>query len=102
MLESARAEALFVSTIQRSDPYSATAVREAIRGSVRRHGTRGCAGLVAHEYGEHPESAVGRMCWALDTVRGAFPAGSVPPPAMIITTSRKRRPQLVAESTTSG
>ncbi|MDT4988379.1 MAG: hypothetical protein QOI74_2473 [Micromonosporaceae bacterium] len=73
MLECARAEALFVSLIQRSDPYSAAAVREAVRRSVGRHGSRGCAALVAHEYGEHPDVAVGRMSWALDTVRGAFP-----------------------------
>jgi hypothetical protein len=72
MLECARAEALFVSFVQRSDPYSAVAVRDAIRQCVRRHGSRGCAALVAHEYGEHPDVAVGRMSWALDTVHEAF------------------------------
>jgi hypothetical protein len=80
ILECARAEALFVSTVQRSDPYSAAAVHEAIRRNVRRHGTRGCAALVAHEYGEHPEVAAGRMSWALATVRGAF-AGRIRPRA---------------------
>jgi hypothetical protein len=72
ILESTRAEALFVSDVQRSDVMTTDTVRDAIRHSVRKHGTRGCAELVAHEFGEHPEVAVGRMCWALTTVRGAY------------------------------
>jgi hypothetical protein len=73
--ESTRAEALFASTMQRSDPPNPQTVRDAIRSSVRRHGARGCAAIVAYEFGEHPDTAVGRMCWALDTVRStASPA----------------------------
>jgi hypothetical protein len=33
------------------------------------HGTEGCAGEVAEEFGEHPESAVRRMCWVHDELR---------------------------------
>ena len=84
MLECARAEALFVSAVQRSDPYSAAVVHDAIRRTVRRHGTRGCAALVAHEYGEYPDVAARRMTWALATVRGAF-TGRIQPRAARIT-----------------
>jgi hypothetical protein len=72
ILECARAEALFVSYVQRSDTTTADTIRSAIRHSVRQHGTRGCAEMVAHEFGEHPETAVGRMTWALRTVRGTY------------------------------
>ncbi len=74
LLVSVRAEALFVSDIQRADRVTAEDVRVAIMHSVRRHGTRGCAALVAQEFGEHPETAAGRMCWALEAVRGTFAA----------------------------
>ena len=69
---SARAEALFVSDVQRSDAMTADTVRDAVRHSVRKHGTRGCAALVAHEFGEHPECAADRMTWALAPVRGTY------------------------------
>jgi hypothetical protein len=74
LLESVRAEALFVSDIQRADRATPDDVRSAIMHAVRRHGTRGCAALVAQEFGEHPETAVGRMCWALQAVRSTFAA----------------------------
>jgi hypothetical protein len=69
---SARAEALFVSNVPGSDAMTADTVRDAIRHSVRKHGTRGCAALVAHEFGEHPECAVDRMTWALATVQVTY------------------------------
>lgn len=72
-LESLRAEALFVSDLQRSDQLSVAQVRAAILGVVRRYGTRRLAAIVAEEFGEHPEVAVGRMSWALGTVRHAYP-----------------------------
>src|SRR5438034_678796 len=34
--------------------------------------TRGCATLVAGEYGEHPDTAASRMSWALATVRAVY------------------------------
>ena len=73
-VESARAEALFVSTLQRSDGAGPEQVRAAVAAAVRAHGTRGCAALVAQEFGEHPEVAVVRMRWALAAVRAAYPA----------------------------
>jgi hypothetical protein len=74
MLESVRAEALFVSDVQRSDRLNAGQVRAAVLRTVRRYGTRHLAELVAAEYGEHPETAVTRMSWALGTVRTAYAA----------------------------
>jgi hypothetical protein len=73
VLENVRAEALFVSDIQSSDMLDSTHIRSAVLRSVRQHGTRGCAALVAQEFGEHPETAVTRMCWVLGLVRRAYP-----------------------------
>ncbi len=73
-LASMRAEALFVSDLQRSDGATPDLVRAAVSETVRRYGPRGLAARVAEEYGEHPETAVGRMCWCLGTVEAAYPA----------------------------
>jgi len=73
MVECARREALFVSVVQPSDAVSADDVRVAVGAAVRRHGTRGCAALVAYEFGEHPEAAAARMRWVCETVVAAFP-----------------------------
>jgi hypothetical protein len=73
-LEAVRAEALFVSWLQSSQHPGADEVRDAVAGTLRQHGTRGCAALVAGEYGEHPDTAVRRMNWALETVREVYPA----------------------------
>jgi hypothetical protein len=59
----ARCEALFASRLQRSDVLTAQAVAEAIRVAVRESGTRGCASLMAQEFGDHPEAAAERMRW---------------------------------------
>jgi len=72
VLENVRAEALFVSDVQSAERFDATCVRKAVMRSVRRHGPRGCAELVAHEFGEHPETAVSRMSWVLNAVRAAY------------------------------
>jgi hypothetical protein len=72
ILEHVRAEALFVSDVQRADRVDTSCIRSAVMRSVRRHGPRGCAALVAHEFGEHPETAVSRMCWALTAVRATY------------------------------
>jgi hypothetical protein len=76
-LESVRAEALFASHVQYIEGRSAELVRAAVMGSVRRYGSRGCAELVAQEFGEHPDAAAARMSWVLDTVRRVY---SVPAP----------------------
>ena len=44
------------------------------------HGVRGCAARVAQAYGEHPETALTRMRWALTAVASAF-GGSPAAPA---------------------
>ncbi len=59
----ARCAALFVSGLQRSDAPSGDAVAEAARRAVRQFGVRGCVGLMAQEFGDHPEAAVDRMRW---------------------------------------
>jgi hypothetical protein len=73
VLENVRAEALFVSDIQSSDAANPARVRSAVMSAVRRHGPRGCAALVAHEFGDHPDTAVNRMSWVLNVVRVAYP-----------------------------
>jgi hypothetical protein len=69
-----RIEALFASDLQRSERPSPELIREAVLATVRRLGEGGCAERVAEEFGEHPDSAVGRMLWARGAVRAAFAA----------------------------
>src|SRR6266705_5107064 len=78
-ISAARADALFVSALQRSDEPSAEQVRQAIAAAVRAFGARGCAARVAQAYGEHPETAVRRMRWARAAVAGVF-GGTRPEP----------------------
>jgi hypothetical protein len=59
-----RADALFVSMLQRSDDPGTGQVRDAIAAAVHEFGGRGCAEQVAQEFGDHPETAVVRMRWA--------------------------------------
>lgn len=56
-------EALFASPLQPSDPLTAEAVADAIGSTVRRLGAPGCAGHMAQEFGDHPETAANRMRW---------------------------------------
>jgi hypothetical protein len=72
-----RADALFVSALQRSEELDTGQVREAVAMAVRALGGRGCAELVAQEFGDHPETAVARMRWARTVVAEAF-GGSGP------------------------
>ncbi|MEU7907720.1 hypothetical protein [Actinoplanes sp. NPDC049118] len=69
-----RTEALFVSDLQRSQQPTAELIREAVSETVDRLGESGCAALVAQEFGEHPDCALGRMQWARNAVRTAFAA----------------------------
>src|SRR5215468_752011 len=68
----ARADALFVSALQRSAQPSARQVRQAIATTLRRFGDRGCTQQVAQEFGEHPDLAVARMRWARQAVAAAY------------------------------
>jgi hypothetical protein len=63
-ISAARADALFVSALQRSDELSTGQVRQAVAVAVRAFGSRGCAERVAQEFGDHPDTAVARMRWA--------------------------------------
>jgi len=62
------AEALFASSLQPSDHPTREEVRRAIRRCLAVSGLVGCVAVVATEYGEHPDSAVARMSWALSMV----------------------------------
>ena len=73
-INTVRSEALFVSTLQRSDGPDARQVQQAIAQAVRAFGSRGCAARVAQEYGDHPEIAVTRMRWARQVVDATFDA----------------------------
>ena len=64
----ARCEALFVSGLQRSDAPGAAALAEIISAAVRQYGIRGCAGLMAQEFGDYPEAAAARMRWVRQLV----------------------------------
>jgi hypothetical protein len=67
-----RADAVFVSGLQRCDEPSAGQVRQAVTAAIRTFGSSGCAGRVAQEFGDHPETAVTRMRWARAVAREAF------------------------------
>jgi hypothetical protein len=67
-----RADALFVSPLQRGDHPSAGEVRQAVAAAVQAFGPRGCSGRVAQEFGDHPETAVTRMRWARQVAGKAF------------------------------
>ncbi len=77
--EAVRAEALFLSALQPSRSPSPGQVRRAVATTLRRLGVRGCAAQVAGEFGDHPDTAVARMSWALATVNAVYPAPSITP-----------------------
>jgi hypothetical protein len=60
----ARCEALFASALQPSDTPDAGMIAAAITSAVQRFGLRGCTELMAQEFGDHPDAAARRMCWA--------------------------------------
>jgi hypothetical protein len=77
--EAVRAEALFLSTLQPSGWPSPDQVRRAVTTTLQRLGVRGCAAQVAGEFGDHPDTAVARMSWALATIKTAYPVPSTTP-----------------------
>jgi hypothetical protein len=79
LLEAVRAEALFVSALQPSGSPSPGQIRRAVATTLQRLGVRGCAAQVAGEFGDHPDTAVARMSWALATINTIYPAPSMTP-----------------------
>jgi hypothetical protein len=71
----ARHAALFASALQQSDALTEDAVADAVRRTVRQFGVSGCVGLMAQEFGDHPDTATGRMRWIRQLV-GEMPARS--------------------------
>lgn len=71
-MSAVRADALFVSALQRGDHPGARQVRQAVAAAVGAFGPGGCAGRVAQEFGDHPETAVTRMRWARRAAGQAF------------------------------
>ncbi|MCP9952295.1 hypothetical protein [Actinomadura madurae] len=69
------AEILFTSRLQESDHPSAEQVRIAIHDRFGACGEdrTACVAAVAQEAGDHPETYVARMRWALTTVSAAYP-----------------------------
>jgi hypothetical protein len=82
-MNDARRAALFVSGLQRSDAPDGDAVAQAVTRAVRQFGVRGCVGLMAQEFGDHPEAAVDRMWWIRQLVRDLSPAPVTQPIADI-------------------
>jgi hypothetical protein len=72
--EAVLAEALFASTVQPSDCAGPEQVHRAVAATLLRLGNA-CAGEVAAEFGDHPDTAATRMTWALATIRGTCRAG---------------------------
>jgi|SRR5450755_1036866 len=54
-------------------------VRRAVATTLRRRGVGGCAAQLAGEFGDHPDTAVARMSWALATIHAVYPAPSMAP-----------------------
>jgi hypothetical protein len=84
-----RADALFVSALQRCERPSAAQVQQAVAAAVRAFGPAGCAERVAQEFGDHPETAVTRMRWARELAAETFgeagrAGGGHEPPARAI------------------
>ena len=77
--EAIRARALFVSTLQPSGSPSPDQIRRAVTTALQRLGVRGCAARVAGEFGDHPDTAVARMGWALAAINTVYPAPSTTP-----------------------
>ena len=67
-----RADAVFASDLQGRDEPSAGQVRQAVAATIEAFGCSGCAGWVAQEFGDHPETAVIRLRWARSMADAAF------------------------------
>ena len=76
--EAVRAEALFASMLQMSQGPADADVRAAVTTTLRRMGVQGCAASVATEFGDHPDTAMTRMGWALRMIRHAYAQSCTP------------------------
>jgi hypothetical protein len=76
-IQTLQADALFASTLQHSDDPSIIHIRRAIAMALDAYGAAGCAGQVAQEFGDHPETAAVRMRWAHATA-AALDSPSLP------------------------
>ncbi|HET6188489.1 MAG TPA: hypothetical protein VFE59_16060 [Trebonia sp.] len=77
--EAVQAGALFASTLQPSGSPSRRQIRRAVAATLERLGVCGCAERVAGEFGDHPDTAVARMSWALAMIRTVYPVPVAPP-----------------------
>jgi hypothetical protein len=77
--EAVRAEALFASPLQPSGSPSPDQIRRAVTLTLQRLGARGCAVQAAGEFGDHPDTAVARMRWALATIDTVYPPPLITP-----------------------
>jgi len=71
-----RAEALFAGHLQPSQHPAVDQVRDSVTATLRRYGRRWCAARMAQEYGDHPDTAIARMAWAVRTITDCYPAAS--------------------------
>ena len=90
------ADALFASGVQRCDEPDAAEVRQEIAVAIRAFGCSGCAGRVAQEFGDHPETAVIRMRWARSAAGAAFAESAQPDPRADASGWHAVRPRLPA------
>ena len=74
LLTDVRSEALFASPLQQADDPTPAEVRAAVTTAVRTFGSRGCAARMAQEFGDHPDTALPRMCWARQMVSQVYAA----------------------------
>ena len=80
LVQELAAEALFVSDIQPSECPTHHAVEQTITAMLLCYGDDGCAAEFAAQFGDHPDTAVGRMSWARGELsRQNPPHGPVPP-----------------------
>jgi hypothetical protein len=68
-VDALQADALFASALQHRDEPDTSQVRRAIALALDAYGSTGCAGRVAQEFGDHPDTAALRMRWARAAVR---------------------------------
>lgn len=102
MFEVIRAEALFASTLQSSQTPAASEVRRVIAATLAQLGTAGCAAQVAGDFGDHPETAVARMRWALATVGVVYSRRwTVNRPARALKLGRRAAPARTAPACTA-
>jgi len=63
-IDQVRCEALFIAPLQPSDHPTTAQILAAVAAAVGAFGVTGCAARMAHEFGDHPDTAVSRMRWA--------------------------------------